>query len=340
MLEQLDYQLVPNSIAAEPREVRLGSRDLGRMLVVDRARGLLRDERVLGLDGLLDEGDVLLLNNSKRLPGVLKTRLTSGAQVELRIVELRPNGACTARAYPTHSISVGEVLTTAGGFTLRVEQIEVGPHRLIVATAEADLSEILRQDGLPITSFFYRNYWSLQHYNPIYASNEGSVESPLAGLHFTERLIEKLKHKGVVIAPLTLHVVGSWLPLTHEPTEDERGGAEPYNIPQSTVDAIDRAQDRGRRIIAVGSTSLRAVESSAETTGSVVAGSGVSTLFLQPGSVFNVATGYFTNFHQARSSLIVLDAAFAGIKQVNAAYRHALENGYLFHEFGDAVLYV
>lgn len=339
-LKDLSYTLGPENIAGEPREVRLGARDRSRMLVVDRHSGSIDHSRVLDLPRWLHPGDVVVLNDSKRLPGVLKTRSAAGAQIEFRLTELTGERTCIARPYPTHFLEPGLVVYTASGGSMTVEEVGVGPHQLCTLTAESDLVPLLKQDGLPITSFFYRSYWNIDHYNPIYAGEEGSLESPMAGLHFTEGLVEALEMQGVRVVRITLHVVGSWLPFVGGDLEHHQAQPERYLIPPETAQAIADAKAAGKRVIAVGSTSVRTLESAAGPDGLVPAGRGVSTLFLKPGSVFRTVDAYFTNFHPAQSSLMVLDAAFCPVDLLLQAYREAQQAGYLFQEFGDAVLYV
>ncbi|TAX46674.1 S-adenosylmethionine:tRNA ribosyltransferase-isomerase (plasmid) [Rhizobium leguminosarum] len=340
LLDRLKYDLSPENIACEPREVRLGSRDRGRMLVVRRSEGLLEDSQVLALPEFLKAGDVLIINDSKRLPGVLKTHTREGAQIEFRLTEFSSDQTCLARPYPTHFVTPNLRVTTDTGSVLTVIETNVGPHRLCVLKSNDDLVEVLKVDGLPITSFFYKSYWNIDHYNPIYASEEGSVESPMAGLHFTEKLIAELRTKGIHVCPVTLHVVGSWLPFLEDDVDSHIAQAEWYHIPQETAERIAEARVAGARIVAVGSTSMRAIESAALVSGVVPAGSGVSTLYLKPGAEFRAVCGYFTNFHPARSSLMVLDAAFTPVDLLMRAYHHAQRRGYLFQEFGDAILYL
>lgn len=339
-LEDLSYTLGPENIAGEPREVRLGARDRSRMLVVDRSTGDITHSRVLDLPRWLSTGDVVVLNDSKRLPGVLKTHSVAGAQIEFRLTELTGARTCIARPYPTHFVVPGLRVSTVNGGALTIMETGLGPHGLCTLESDEELVPLLKQDGLPITSFFYRSYWDIDHYNPIYAGEEGSLESPMAGLHFSEALVETLEASGVHVARITLHVVGSWLPFIDGDLEHHQAQPERYIIPEETARKIDDAKRNGKRVVAVGSTSMRTLESAVLPDGRVPAGDGVSTLFLKPGSEFRAVDAYFTNFHPAQSSLMVLDAAFCPLELLLRAYGEAQRAGYLFQEFGDAVLYV
>lgn len=339
LLEKLSYSLGPENIASEPAEVRLGSRDLGRMMVVDRASGTIGHSNVLNLPDYLAAGDVVVLNNSKRLPGVLKTRTCDGAQVELRLTEMGPGNSFRARAFPAHFVRKGATLVSKSGASLHVTRANIKPYSLCELRCDRDVGDLLKAEGYPITSFFYAGYWDLDHYNPVYASDEGSVESPMAGLHFTDRLIDRLTRKGIHVAFVTLHVVGSWLPLLESDTQGHRAQSEDYFISEETARLIRSALRDGRRVVAVGSTTMRTLETAARK-GALKAGAGKSRLFIEPGHQFKLVHSYFTNFHPARSSLMVLDAAFCPTRLLLRAYREARSAHYLFHEFGDAIFYI
>ncbi|MBK8545458.1 MAG: S-adenosylmethionine:tRNA ribosyltransferase-isomerase [Caulobacteraceae bacterium] len=192
----------------------------------------------------------------------------------------------------------------------------------------------------PITSFFYGGEWSSEAYRPVYAAKEGGAcESPLAGLHFTTDLLASIQEAGINVAFITLHVAGSWLPLREDQRPDD---AEPeaYEISEETAALIASTRARGNRVVAVGSTSVRCLESAARD-GSLQAGAGVSRMYITPGHHFQIVDAYFTAiFHPARSSLMVLDAAFCRKDLLLHAYGVARSNSYLFFEFGDAVLYL
>lgn len=338
-LAELDYELGPENVATEPREIRLGRRDLGRMLVVERATGKFHDSAVWDLPGWLQSGDLLVLNDSKRLPGVLKVRTRRGAQVELRVTRLQAGAEAIVRAFPAHFIRPGTVLTSRSGHDLVVSRVGIGRHGLCEVRSSCPLGPLLEADGLPITSFFYSDYWEIEHYNPVYAKASGSVESPMAGLHFTTELLARVESAGVRVAFLTLHVVGSWLPFHGDTTEDYEVQIEPFSIPETALAAYEDTRRGGGRVVAVGTTSVRALESAAISRHTLER-QGESDLLISPGHQFRAVDAYFTNFHPARSCLMALDAAFCDRDLLLAAYRHARENGYLFNEFGDAIFFV
>lgn len=339
-LSEFHYTLGPENVACEPHEVRLGRRDLGRMLLVDRKQQRQSHSYVSSLPDLLRPGDVLVLNNSKRMPGVLRARtVDEEGQVEVRFTALESERVGLARVYPQHFVRPGARLRVAEEATLTLQDTDIGEHQLCRIISDMRLSAILKNIGLPITSFFYTGYWNLDNYNNVFATEEGSVESPMAGLHFTPELLQAIEARGIEIRFLTLHVVGSWLP----PTSDDAGeclmAVEQYVVPESTAQAVEQARSRGCRVLACGTTVVRALESAALEDGTVHAGKATTSLRISPGFNFRVVDMYFTNFHPSRSSLILLDAAFCNPDLLLRSYEVARSAGYLFFEFGDAVLY-
>lgn len=341
-ISNLSYTLRPENIACEPSEVRLGRRDLGRMMVVDRKQRKRHHSLVLNLPEWLSRGDVLVLNNSKRMPGVLKGRiLDQSAQVELRFVGLENDYVGLCRAYPSHFIQEGAQIGTADGNVLGVTETGIPPYDLCrVESRSISLKDCLHSIGLPITSFFYNGYWSLENYNNFYATEEGSLESPMVGLHFTPELLQTIRSRGVDVAFITLHPEGSWLPFIEEDISFHKMQFEEYVIPAQTARIIAEARRRQKRIFACGSTVVRTLETVAQDDGTVKSGSGRTNLYISPGFRFRVVDAYFTNFHPARTSLMVLDAAFCDPELLLESYRIAVRKGYLFYEFGDAVMYL
>lgn len=339
-VEELKYALGGENIASSPREVRLGQRDLGRMLVVDRQRKAQRHAFVRSLPELLAPGDVLVLNNSKRIPGLLKAHVAHNeAQVEVQFVHYEENDQALCRIYPGHHVRPG-VYIRAGRSLFEVVQDHIAPNDLcLVKALGTSLTEILKAEGYPITSFFYSRYWEVEYLNPCFSSQEGAIESPLAGLHFTPRLLADLSAAGIAQAYITLHSVGSWLPFLEEDIEDHAVNKEWFHMPEAAADLINAAKERGNKVIACGSTAMRTVESAA-TNGRVRAMQQRSDLYIRPGHAFQVVDHYFTNFHPYRTSLMVLDAAFCGKDLLLESYEAAKREGYLFFEFGDAVLYL
>jgi S-adenosylmethionine:tRNA ribosyltransferase-isomerase len=339
-IEDLRYGLVPENLEGTPREFRLGRRDLARLLVVDRKTRSRSPSMVLDLPRWLSAGDVLVLNNSKRIPGVLKGRTHIGGQVEFRFVEIEESGCGLCIIFPMHDVRPGTLVTLSDAKYLEVLQTGLTKYKLSrVRPTEGTLRDLLVSQGVPILGFFYEGNWATETLNPYYATVEGTVESPLAGLHFTPKLVGDLEAAGIEVCFITLHSVGSWLPFLEDRVDDHEMWAEYFEVPDATAAAIDRARKSGRRVVACGSTSLRALETAAVGGGRVRAQAGRTGLYVTPGYKFKAVDAYFTNFHQYQTSLIVLDAAFAGKELVMETYNEASKLHYSFYEFGDAVLY-
>jgi len=340
-LSEFKYALGPENVACGPHEVRLGRRDLGRMMIVDRKQRRQSHSWVSSLPDVLQRGDVLVLNNSKRIPGVLRARtVDEGAQVEIRFTAIESECVGFGRVYPQHFVRPGARLRITSGGTLTLQETNIGPHQLCRVHSDVPLSEALKKAGLPITSFFYTGYWNLENYNNVFATEEGSLESPMAGLHFTPELLKEIESRGIEIRFLTLHVVGSWLPPTSDDAAECAMSLEHYHVPESTAQAVRKARESGNRVLACGTTVVRALESAAMEDGTVNAGEQSTSLRISPGFKFRVVDLYFTNFHPSRSSLILLDAAFCDSELLLHSYEVARASGYLFFEFGDAVLYM
>ena len=240
-----------------------------------------------------------------------------------------------------HDVDAGGSVALREGGIVDVLEMGLTHYNLArVRPRDTSLRTLLKQQGTPILGFFYDNHWGVDELNPFYASEEGSVESPLAGLHFTPDLIACLQQNGIKVCFVTLHSVGSWLPFMEADSRDHTMWAESFKVTPETATMINKARSTGGRILACGSTSLRALEAAAETNGAVHAQEGKTRVYCEPGYKFKVVDAFFTNFHQQQTSLIVLDCAFAGQELVMKAYREASKLGYGFYEFGDAVLYL
>jgi len=340
-VEELKYTLEGKNIATEPREVRLGRRDLGRLLVIDRTLKTQTHSFVQHLPDYLNPGDTIILNDSKRINGILKANiLHNQAQVEIQLVEIGQEKTALARIYPTHHLQNG-IKAMIEGHVLTIRQKRGDPHELYEITSLGmPIAELLKQLGYPITSFFYSKYWDVDFLNPYFAQKEGSIESPLAGLHFTPELIARLTDKKINIGYVTLHSVGSWLPFLEENVEDHIVQKEWCCLTADTAQLINSTKRNQKKVIACGSTAMRTIETAATANNEVKEYIGKTDLYIQPGYQFKIVDSYFTNFHPYKTSLMVLDAAFCGIDLLLQSYEIAKQSDYLFFEFGDAVIYV
>jgi len=337
-----DYQLPSELIAQEPAEPR----DASRLLALDRATGAWADHGFSELPELLHAGDCVVANRSRVIPArLLGVAVDGGGPVELLL--LRPVGAerWEAMVRPGRRCRVGARVDLAGG-AARAHVVGEGSEgtRVVAIEAPWPVRELLERHGLPPLPPYIGRHDApkpedRERYQTVYARDDGSVAAPTAGLHFTPELLARLERRGIAVHYLTLHVgPGTFRPLRGDRIEEHRLEAEPVDIPESTAAAIEMAGREGRRVVAVGTTTTRALEWAAVADGRVRAATGPADLFIRPGHRFRVVDALVTNFHLPRSSLLVLVSAFAGREPVLAAYRHAVEARYRFYSYGDAML--
>jgi S-adenosylmethionine:tRNA ribosyltransferase-isomerase len=340
-LEAYDYHLPPEQIAQEGVEPR----DLARLMVVYR-EGPFRVEhqRVRDLPGFLRPGDVVVFNESKVIPARLLARRPTGGRVEILLVRERSPGLWEALLGPARKAPPGTRLSLLSPKDLepvpglQAEVVGVEPDGVRLLRFHGDLMAHLEEVGeVPLPPYIKARI-PLERYQTVYARRPGSVAAPTAGLHFTPELLERLKAVGVELCFLTLHVgPGTFRPVKGDPERHEMH-PEPYEIPQETASAVNRAKAEGRRVIAIGTTVVRALESAYREGEGVVAGAGETRLFIRPPYAFKAIDALFTNFHLPRSTLLMLVAAFLGRERTLEAYRLAVAQGYRFYSLGDAML--
>lgn len=331
-----DYQLPPERIAQRPMEPR----EAAKLLVLDRASGNISDKHVGDLPDLLKEGDLLIFNDSKvfkaRLNAEIASKLSRDVGRHVEVFLLRPDGDLwVAMAKPGKKLHTGTKLLFGDGTVARViGKRDDGTLDLDFGMSAGQVFGLADSHGeVPVPPYVEPTKENTSVYQTIYAKNVGSVAAPTAGFHFTEELFKKLEAKGVQKAFVTLHVgVGTFRPIKTDTLEAHDMHEEWAEVPEETRRSIEETKKRGGRVIVVGTTAMRALESGV--------GSGFTKLFITPGYKFKVADGMITNFHLPKSTLIVLVSAFAGREHVLNAYKHAVENGYRFYSFGDAMLIV
>jgi S-adenosylmethionine:tRNA ribosyltransferase-isomerase len=337
-----DYELPPELIAQEPAEPR----DASRLMVLDRAAGGWEDRRFSELPELLRAGDCLVANRSRVMPARLLGVAEPGGQaVELLLIRPVGDERWEAMVRPGRRFRPGARIGLAGGAAL-AQVVGEGSEgtRVVAIEAPWPVRELMERHGLPPLPPYIGRHDApkpedRERYQTVYAREDGSVAAPTAGLHFTPELLARLERGSVDVHYLTLHVgPGTFRPLRAGRVEEHRMEAEPIDIPESTAVAIERARRGGRRVVAVGTTTTRALEWAAGEDGRVRAGTGPADLFIRPGHRFRVVDALVTNFHLPRSSLLVLVSAFAGRERVLAAYRHAVAARYRFYSYGDAML--
>jgi S-adenosylmethionine:tRNA ribosyltransferase-isomerase len=336
--ELFDFDLPPELIAQQPARPR----DFARLLVVEQTG--LRDQRVHDLPALLEPGDLLVLNDTRVLPSrLIGTR--GEATVEVTLHAREGGGRWRAFARPARRCRPGDRLAFAPDFAAEVvARREGGEIVLQFGGDEAALTRRLEAHGtMPLPPYIRRprggDPRDRDDYQTLFARQAGAVASPTAALHFTEQLMEALARRGIEHAFVTLHVgAGTFLPVKTDKVEDHIMHAEWYDVPADTVETVARIRSRGGRIVAVGTTVLRTLESAADATGALHVGPGETRLFITPGYRFKLVDRLLTNFHLPRSTLFMLTAGFAGLERIRAAYAHAVAHNYRFYSYGDACL--
>ncbi len=338
-LSDFDYELPERLIAQEP----VTPRDASRLLVL-RPQGEPEDRRFFELDALLSPGDLLVLNDTKVIPARLVGRKETGGRVELLLCEPLEGMAgrrWRAMGQSSKPIREGSVVSF-DGLAARVLAAEgEGFYVVDLDCGGADLQSALERTGrVPLPPYVRREpeERDRERYQTIWARAPGSAAAPTAGLHFTEDLLARLDARGVRRATLTLHVgPGTFLPVRSESIEEHHMHPERYEVPEAVAAEIDACRVRGGRVVAVGTTAVRALES-AFGGQRVMAGCGITTLFIRPGHEFRAVDALVTNFHLPRSTLLMLVAAFGGTERVLSAYRLAVSRSYRFFSYGDATL--
>ncbi len=346
-ISDFDYHLPPALIAQEPQR----QRDQARLLRLDRRSGESTHQRVADLPGLLEPGDVLVVNDTRVYPArLLGRRDPSGGSVECLLLTRLDGERWDVLLHPGQKLRAGaRAVFEGGGCRLRLEVLACHFHgrRTVRLTADdgRDVDAAVDAIGhVPLPPYIKRSVavGDRDRYQTVYARARGSVAAPTAGLHFTRDLFAALAARGVVRAAITLHVgYGTFEPIRGEDVESHRLAAEPFEISAATARTINGALDEGRRIVAVGTTTTRVLEAAARRgAGRLAAGAGTTDLYISPGFDFRVVGALLTNFHLPRSSLIVLACAFAGREPLLAAYEAAVARRYRFYSYGDAMLIV
>ncbi|MCC7269117.1 MAG: tRNA preQ1(34) S-adenosylmethionine ribosyltransferase-isomerase QueA [Rhodocyclaceae bacterium] len=332
-LADFDYDLPQELIAQFP----LPERTASRLLVVDGAK--LEDRRFSDITQLLRAGDLLVFNDTRVLHARLHGIKDSGGRVEVLIERPIGRHEALAQIRASHAPWPGSRLVLEGTLEIRVVARE-GAFYLLRFPGPEDLVELLERHGkLPLPPYIQRHAEEADEarYQTVYARNRGSVAAPTAGLHFDAALMEALRARGIDFAWLTLHVgAGTFQPVRVENLAQHRMHRERYVIPADTVAALAGARARGGRIVAVGTTSLRALEAAAQE-GEIHAGPGETELFILPGFRFRAADALITNFHLPKSTLLMLVSAFGGLENLRRAYAHAVAERYRFFSYGDAM---
>ena len=332
------YDLPEELIAQDP----LKDRSSSRLLVLDKESGAVSHHVFREITDYLEAGDCLVINDTKVIPArLIGSKIGTDAKIEILLLKRRENNVWETLVKPGKKAKIGTKIRFGEGLLVGevIDVVEEG-NRLIQFTFEGIFEEIMDRLGqMPLPPYITHQLEDKDRYNTVYAEHSGSAAAPTAGLHFTPELLEEIQKKGVDVARVTLHVgLGTFRPVKVDEITDHHMHSEFYQIDAQAAEKINRAKENGHRVICVGTTSCRTIESAADENGRLEAKSGWTEIFIYPGYRFKVLDCLITNFHLPESTLIMLVSALAGREHVLAAYEEAVKERYRFFSFGDAML--
>lgn len=339
-VKDFDFYLPQEQIAQDPLE----HRDMSKLMVLNRDTGDIQHRIFHDITEYLKPGDCLVINNTKVLPArLIGVKEETGAKIELLLLKRRENDIWETLVKPGRKAKKGVKISFGDGLLVGeiIDEVEEG-NRLVQFTYEGIFEEILDKLGqMPLPPYITHQLEDKNRYQTVYAKEEGSAAAPTAGLHFTKELLEKIQDMGVTIAHVTLHVgLGTFRPVKVENVLDHHMHSEYYCIEESEAKKINDTKKQGGRVIAVGTTSTRTLESATDENGILQAKSGNTEIFIYPGYKFKMIDGLITNFHLPQSTLLMLVSAFSSRERILHAYEVAVKEGYRFFSFGDAMLLI
>ena len=333
-----DFHLPEELIAQTPLE----KRDSSRLLIVDRETGQFSDQHFDNIIDQLEPGDALVMNNTRVLPARLYgTKPETGGHVELLLLKNTQGDFWEVLAKPAKRLRVGARVSFGDGrLTATVtEELEHGG-RIVCFDYQGIFLEVLESLGeMPLPPYIHEKLEDRERYQTVYAKENGSAAAPTAGLHFTEELLDKIAEKGVKLVYLTLHVgLGTFRPVSVDNLEEHEMHSEFYSLSEEAAETLRQVKASGHRIVAVGTTSIRTLETiGSKFEGQIQADSGWTNIFIKPGYQWKIVDAFSTNFHLPKSTLVMLVSAFAGRQLTLQAYEHAITERYRFFSFGDAM---
>ncbi|MDR3562718.1 MAG: tRNA preQ1(34) S-adenosylmethionine ribosyltransferase-isomerase QueA [Negativicutes bacterium] len=336
LLSDFDYHLPEELIAQQPADIR----DHSRLLVLDRTTGALSHRLFFDLPQYLAAGDTLVFNDTRVIPArLIGIKAGTGAKVEVFLLHRLDADRWEALVKPGRKLRPGTMVEFNAELSCEILAVTDFGGRIVRFVFDGIFEEILDQLGeTPLPPYIHAKLADKERYQTVYARERGSAAAPTAGLHFTPELLAGLKEKGVNLAFVTLHVgLGTFRPVSVDDVTSHKMHREFYSVPAETADIVNRTRARGGRIIAVGTTAVRTLET-ASASGVLEAGSGWTEIFIYPGYEFKMVDALVTNFHLPKSTLLMLISALAGRDKVLAAYREAVAQQYRFFSFGDAML--
>ena len=338
-VEDFDYNLPEELIAQTP----IQKRDMSRLMVLDRKNQTIESNKIFSdIIDYLEPGDCLVINNTKVIPARLYGKKETGANVEFLLLKQLEGDIWESIVRPGNKLKPGTKVYFGEPRILEAEVLEVMPGgtRKVKFTYQGIFNEILDKIGLmPLPPYIHEELKERDRYQTIYAKYDGSAAAPTAGLHFTKELLEKIEKKGVKIANVTLHVgIGTFRPVKEENIEEHEMHSEHFYIKQEDVDKINETKKNGKRVISVGTTSCRVLETIADENGMVHVCEEDTSIYIYPGYKFKCIDGLITNFHLPKSTLLMLVSALAGREFILKAYNQAVKEKFRFFSFGDAML--
>lgn len=335
-ISDFDYNLPEERIAQTPAEPR----DSSRLMVLNPQECIIEHKRFFQLGDFLDKGDVLIFNDTRVIPArLIGARSQTGGKVEVFLLRQIDKDQWETLVKPGKKIRVGSIIQFGEELSCEIIAHTEFGGRIVRFMYDGVFEEILdRLGNMPLPPYIHESLADQERYQTIYSRVKGSAAAPTAGLHFTESLMDELRDKGVQFGFVTLHVgLGTFRPVHVDTIEEHIMHREFYSVPMETAELIHAAKKEGRRIVAVGTTSIRTLESAAVDMGTVETGDGWTDIFIYPGYEFKIVDAVITNFHLPKSTLIMLISAFAGREFTLAAYQTAVKEQYRFFSFGDAM---
>lgn len=336
-VSDFDYHLPEHLIAQQPSQ----SRDHSRLLVLNRGAGTIQHRHFYDIPNYLQRGDLLVLNDTKVLPARLFAKKQTGGHVEILLLSPQDDRTWTCLVKPAKRVRPGTALEFGSGLNgVICSEWEQGLRTIEFSLAGKEFEQKLDEIGeLPLPPYITEKPTDPSRYQTVYAAKPGAVAAPTAGLHFTPELFNQLEEIGIERVNLTLHVgIGTFRPVAVDNIEDHNMHSEYYEISAETAAAVNRAKAQGRRVIAVGTTAVRVLETAASSEGTLESGSGWTDIFIYPGYKFKAVDALITNFHLPKSTLLMLVSALADREKILQAYTEAVKEEYRFFSFGDAML--
>jgi len=332
------YELPPELIAQTPAEPR----DSSRLLVYDRATDKVEHRIFRDVCDYLKSGDVLVINNTKVLPARMYAHTVNGGRIEILLLKRLDKDRWEVLAKPGKKCAIGKSFTISDKLSFTVEGVTDSGERIVRFIYDGVFENIIEEVGsMPLPPYIKEKLRDKNRYQTVYAKTDGSAAAPTAGLHFTPALLQKIRDMGVEVVEVLLHVgLGTFRPVKEDIITDHKMHSEHYEVTESAASTINRAKAEGRRVIAVGTTSVRTLESAADESGAVRAGSGDTQIFIYPPYKFKCVDALITNFHLPESTLVMLVAALVGREKILDLYKTAVDERYRFFSFGDAMMII